>query len=85
METYSILFWVIGGILGWVLLYYVIKSAVVNGIRESGLLESEQKRHVEQQIFESSPNSAQMLLKQKYEKGEISLEEYQSEWNRLKG
>ncbi len=84
MEIHVILYWVIGVVLGWLLLYYIIKSAVVNGIRDSGLLEREHERYVAQKIHESEPSSAQRLLKQKYENGEIEFEAYKEEWNRLK-
>lgn len=76
MEIAVILFWVVGFVLGCLILYNIIKVAVVNGIRDSGLLEREHERYVEQKILESKPNSAQMLLKQKYENGEIDFEAY---------
>lgn len=84
MEIYTLLFWAASIILGWILLYFVVKAAVVNGIRDSGLLERERKNQTEQKIHDTSPNSAQILLKQRYEKGELTFNAYVEEWNKLK-
>jgi uncharacterized membrane protein len=85
MELQPLLFWIVGIVLGLLLLYFVIKTAIVNGIRDSGLLEREHEIYVERNILENKPNAAQVLLKEKYEKGELTFEIYKSEWNKLKG
>jgi hypothetical protein len=39
MEIYSLILWIVSFILGMFILYFVIKTAVVNGIRDSGILD----------------------------------------------
>lgn len=84
MGLYIILFWIVGIVFWGFILYFIIKMAVVNGIKDSGILERRHDEYVEKKIAEHSPNSAQALLKERYEKGEMTFEEYKSEWNRLK-
>lgn len=84
MEMYTLLICLVGIIAGYFVLYYVIKTAVINGIRDSGLIEQRHEQYVENKIQENTPNSAQLLLKQKYEKGEMTFDVYKSEWNKLK-
>lgn len=84
MEIYSLILWIVSFILGMLILYFVIKTAVVNGIRDSGILERSENSLPEQNPAYYKPNSAQELLKKRYEKGELSFEEYIQEWNKSK-
>lgn len=84
MEMYTLILWVVSVILGIFILYFVIKTAVVNGIRDSGILEKGENSLPEQNPAYYKPNSAQEALKKKYEKGELSFEEYIQGWNKLK-
>jgi len=85
MELYTIIFWILGFLVGLYVLYFIIKTAIVNGIRDSGLLERNEYPSTEQNSAYSKPNTAQNLLKSRYERGEINFEVYKEEWNRLKG
>jgi uncharacterized membrane protein len=84
MELQTLLLWIAVVAIGWFLLYFIIKTAVTNGIRDSGLLERRHQEYVEQKNNDNRPNSAQLLLKEQYEKGEITFDEYKTEWKRLK-
>lgn len=91
MEIYSLILWIVSFILGMLILYFVIKTAVVNGIRDSGILERSENSLPEQNPVYNKPNpayykpnSAQELLKKRYEKGELSFEEYIQKWNKSK-
>jgi len=84
MVMYNLILWVVSAILGMFILYFVIKTAVVNGIKDSGILGTSQNSSLEQNPAYYKPNSAQELLKKKYEKGELSFEEYIQEWNKSK-
>lgn len=81
---YSLILLVVSFILGMFILYFVIKAAVVNGIRDSGILDRSESSLPEQNPAYYKPNSAQELLKTRYEKGELSFDEYIHEWNKLK-
>ena len=76
------LLYIIGGIVSWIIFYYVVKAAVKNGIKES-----RNNNPVSTYIKESKPekiaNPEQAKLQQRYDKGEITFEVYQSEWNKL--
>jgi hypothetical protein len=67
---------------GCVILYYVIKTAIKDAHKEM----DKAKRSTP--VFEKplpAPNwtTAQLALKSKYEKGELTFEEYTSEWNKI--
>ena len=76
MEIYSLILWLLGLILGIFIFYLVIKKAIVNGIRDSGILESKDNSI-------SGKKSEEDLLKYRYENGEISFETYVQEWKKL--
>ena len=82
MAIYTILLYVMGAAVSWFIFYYVVKAAVRNGIREANL-DNEAKTLVSTRKPEKPGNPEQLKLQQRYEKGEITLEEYQNEWNRL--
>jgi len=81
MNALTLLLYIAGIILGWVILYYLVKAAVRNGIKEASKKESTTIPTSHDRDFFS--NSAQLLLQKRYDKGEITFEEYQTEWNKL--
>lgn len=78
------LYWLVGIIVSWVLLYYIIKAAVMNGIRDSGLVQKIHDRYNESNLQENKYSIAELSLKKRYENGEITFDEYKSEWNKLR-
>ncbi len=58
MVVYILLFWIVGLVFFGFLLYFIIKTAVVNGIRDSGILQRGHDECVEKKIAEHKPNSA---------------------------
>lgn len=82
MTTLTIFLYIVGAIISWVILYFVVKAAVRNGIREARV-----DNHGQTFISTSAPdrpaNTAQMKLQQQYDKGEITFEEFQTQWNKL--
>ena len=91
METSTLITYIVAAIIGWVIFYYIVKAAVKNGIREAHddikeVRDDKQYNYyskVEKPGIPATPE--QVKLQERYEKGEISLEVYQSEWNKLKG
>ncbi len=71
--------------LTWAILYYTIKSAVKNGMIEAhrfnSLPEEIQRAMMDE---DSSFTTEQLELKKRYEKGELTIEEYKTEWDKLK-
>ena len=80
--AYTILLYVLGIAISWIIFYYVVKAAVRNGIRESHL-DNEKTRFVKQDPVERVANAEQLKLQQRYEQGKMTLEEYRAEWNKL--
>lgn len=80
--SYAIPLYLTGITISWFIFYYVVKTAVKNGIREA-----RSDKEVSTTIRESKPdrsaNEAQTKLQQRYDKGEITFVVYQSEWNKL--
>lgn len=79
-STVLSLLYIIGIIIGLLILYYIIKAAVKNAILETRNA-SEPERRVTN--LEKIPNSQQIALQKKYDNGEITFEEYKKEWDRL--
>ncbi len=77
-----LIFSLVGLLLFCVILYYVIKLAVSDAIKDSRKDKAINYRS-EKPIPASIWNAAQIALKNKYEKGEITIEEYNKEWNKL--
>ena len=69
-------------IISLVILYHIIKAAVRNGIIEArtnkDILINGNGSKTERQA-----NAEQSKLQRRYDKGEITFEEYKAEWNRL--
>jgi uncharacterized membrane protein len=69
-------------LISWFILYYVIKAAVRNGIKEAWSDNNGSAfSGVEQR--EKNANFAQTRLQQQYNNGEISFEEFKSQWDKL--
>lgn len=76
------LLYFIAAIVSWVIFYYVVKAAVKNGIKEARN-DNTTTTYIQERKPEKFANPAQMKLQQRYDKGEITFEIYQSEWNKL--
>lgn len=65
-----------------IILYYVIKAAIADALKEA-----KKGKDTSHTYNPSVPpptwNAEQIALKNKYEKGEITFEEYTNEWNKL--
>ena len=90
-EDMLIVFYLLAIVIGWILLYFVVKAAVRDGLKEA-LSENASVdfgrsplRNIQETIPERPANAAQKNLQKQYDKGEISFDVYQSEWNRLGG
>lgn len=81
METFTIVLYVIGIIIGWIIFYYVVKAAVRNGIIEAQIY-NQVPPIAKNSKPEKPANAAQVRLQQQYDNGEITFETYQSEWNK---
>ena len=82
MTTLNIFLSIIGIIISWIILYYVIKAAVRNGIKEAQP-NKEPVTYIKEQKLEKSANPEQTKLQRRYDNGEITFEVYKSEWNKL--
>ena len=83
MNSFTIyLLYIIGIIISWIILYYVVKAAVKNGIREA-IPEKTLPTFFRDSKPEKPVNLEQIKLQQRYDKGEITFEIYQQEWNKL--
>lgn len=82
MTTFTILLYIVGVITGWFIFYYVVKAAVKNGIREARA-DKEVPMGIKGNKPERPTNAEQIKLQQRYDKGEITFDVYQSEWNKL--
>ena len=76
------LLYLIAVIIGWVVFYYVVKAAVKNGIKEARA-DKEISAYIRDSKPEIQANPEQKKLQQRYDKGEIPFEVYQSDWNKL--
>ena len=77
------IFYIISAIVGLVILYYVIKTAVKNAIIETRSTQDLGKIQPLSTTQEKPANAEQIKLQHRYDKGEISFDFYQAEWNRL--
>jgi hypothetical protein len=76
------LLYFIGIIVSLIIFYYVVKAAVKNGIKEARI-DQNPPIYIKQQDSERFANPEQTKLQQRYDKGEITFDVYQSEWNKL--
>lgn len=80
LEGYFI--YVLSVVLSFVIFYYLVKAAVRNGIREAR--EDNKGELTSRESYKEMPaNPQQQELQSRYDNGEISFEEYQSEWQRV--
>ena len=83
MTSFTIyMFYIIGIIVSWIIFYFVVKAAVKNGIREAGP-DKMFPTYFGSRKPEKPANSEQIKLQKRYDKGEITFDFYQSEWNKL--
>jgi len=82
MTTLTIFLYLLGALISWVIFYYVVKAAVKNGIREARS-DKEVPTFIRNNTPERPANAAQMRLQQQYDKGEITFDEFNSQWNKL--
>jgi hypothetical protein len=80
------LIYFIGAIISWVIFYYTIKEAVKNGILAAKQQPQSEfsKSQIEFSKSQSEFSKSQIELQSKYEKGQITFDEFQKEWERLK-
>lgn len=78
MDSITLIFYLIGLIVGWIIFHNVVKAAVRNDIRET-------RKDLEvsgKSIQEKAPNVWQLQLQEKHDKGEITFDVYKSEWDK---
>jgi uncharacterized membrane protein len=72
----------VGLLLTCIILYYVIKNAIKDAFKEM-----DQAKKISPSSEKPLPppiwNAAQIGLKNRYEKGELTFEEYTTEWNKI--
>jgi hypothetical protein len=78
----TFILYIIGTIVALLLFYYVVKSAVKNGIIEAHN-KIEHKTYLSESKAELPINSEQIRLQKQYDNGEITFEIYQAEWKKL--
>jgi len=76
------IFYLIAVVIGWMIFYYIVKTAVKNGIKEAHS-DKETSTFIRESKPEIQANSEQRKLQQRYDKGEIPFEVYKSEWDKL--
>lgn len=69
-------------VISLIIFYQIIKAAVKNGIIEA-YGSKELATFTNSSKPEQQANTAQGELQQRYDKGEITFEEYKAEWNKL--
>jgi hypothetical protein len=72
------LIYIIGSIIGLMIFYYVVKTAVKHGI-----IEAKNTRYFEDRMLPPPIDSEQLNLQKQYNNGEITFEEYQAEWKKV--
>ena len=82
MKIAIFLLYITGIIIIWIIFYYVVKAAVKNGIKEA-LYDQILPTSFRANKPEKPANPEQIKLQQRYDRGEITLEIYQEEWNKL--
>ncbi len=66
-----------------ILWYWIITNAVKDGVLNAWEKIQQQEKEKKATSMKEEPLTAeQKLLKEKYEKGEISIEEYKNQWNK---
>lgn len=83
MTTLTIFLYIVGAIVSWVIFYFVVKGAVRNGIKEARA-DNQGQTIIKKSTPERPENQSQVKLQQQYDNGEITFEEFQTEWNKLR-
>jgi hypothetical protein len=78
----TFIFYIIGSIIGLMIFFYVVKTAVKHGIIEARI-NNEYISYVKERKPELPMNSEQLKLQNQYNNGEITFEEYQAEWKKV--
>ena len=78
----TFIFYIIGSIIGLMIFFYVVKTAVKHGIIEARI-NNEYISYVKERKPELPMNSKQLNLQNQYNNGEITFEEYQAEWKKV--
>ena len=82
MTTIACIIYIIGAIIGLMLFYYVVKTAVKDGIIEARI-KNEYTSYIKDSKYEPPMNSEQLKLQNQYNNGEITFEIYQAEWKKV--
>lgn len=72
----------LGIIISVAILYYVVKAAVRNALKEANA-DKELSVFIKENKQDLTTNLEQRKLQQRYDKGEITFEVYQTEWKKL--
>ena len=75
--------YVLCSIISLIIFYHIIKAAVKNGIIEARSSEEVAGYNNKTSNPERPANTEQAKLQLRYDKGEITFEEYKAEWNKL--
>jgi hypothetical protein len=78
----TFIFYIIGSIIGLMIFFYVVKTAVKHGIIEARI-NNEYISYVKERKPELPMNSEQLKLQNQYNNGEMTFEEYQAEWKKV--
>ena len=78
MTVLTFLLDIIGVIIGLMIFYYVVKTAVKHGI-----IEAKNTRDFKDRMPPPPIDSEQLNLQKQYNNGEITFEEYQAEWEKV--
>jgi len=78
----SIFIYLISAILSLIIFYHIIKAAVKNGMIEAQARMKQTSASVNYRV-EKKPTSAQERLQARYNKGEMTFEQFKTEWEQL--
>ncbi len=72
-----------GACIALAILYYIIKAAVTYGIIEAQQIQNKKTSFVNEKP-KSIWTPAQIDLQKRYERGELTIEQYKMEWGKIK-
>ena len=79
IEANTLLIYLLVALISLVIFYFLIKAAVRNGMIEANA-EIKNSSIAFKTKPENKPTTEQEKLKERYDKGEITFEEYQKQW-----
>lgn len=82
MEVSTLIFYIIGSLIGLLIFYNIVKAAVRNGIREARK-DMKVPAVAKSGTPEVEPNENQLELQERYNRGEITFEAYKAEWEKM--